>query len=446
MRIAPYATKFNRMLLASTILVAGHVSANAQAILDPSTWLSTGPEGDKQRQQELKQDGSTREYKPMQFGLWLVESSVSVGSVFDSNIYSTRTNTKSATGLSISPSIVGRYTDGGQNSTFYLDGSARHFNLSEDLTTFGGRFGFGHSVEIDRGTVWKALVQAGRAQDDLGAFNATGAGADGSGVYVKPINSNSLFAATSILSRLNYSNFSGFWSGGVSANITRFEEAELSDGSKIDQDARDSNAYTATGRVGWNVAPVVYAFLEPSVGLQQNPNVSDADSTTYRLTAGLGTDRINLMRGEVFAGYSRQSFNDLSGDPEQGAVFGGRLSWFPTRDVTLNFTADDGIGITSSSTGGTTEVFSSHIRNIAADLNYVVDQRVTFSVRSSYSTIDFGDTDRSDDVMRYGADLNYMVTGNMGVRVGFTGVDVESTDQTYNVDRTIYSIALNARF
>ena len=434
------------LMMASALTAIMSGSAQAQSILDPSTWFATGPEGDKQRQQELKAGGGTREYKPRQFGLWLVESSADLGAVYDSNLYSSRTNTKSATGVMLSPRVTGRYTDGGQNATFYLDGNARYFSSENDISTFSGRIGLGNSLELNRGTVWKVLAQFGRSQDDSGAFNATGLGSGSSGVYVKPINSNSLFAATSILSRLDYAQFNGFVSGGLSANLARFEDAELSDGSKVSQNARDTNSYTATGRVGWSFLPVAYAFVEPAAVWQQVPNVTDGDTTTYRVTAGIGTDRINLMKGEIFAGYARQSFNDLTDQARDGAVYGMRLSWFPTRDLTLNLSADDTLGVTAANVSGATQVYTSRTKSISGDLNYSVDRRVSVAIRSTFSNVEYTDTGRKDDIFRLGADLTYMVTGNMGLRAGYTNVNVNSTSDLNNISRDVYSIGLNARF
>lgn len=431
---------------ATAMALVMSLPAHAQSILDPSTWFSTGPEGDKQRQDELKKPGSTREYKSRQIGLWLVDSSASLGAVFDSNLYSSAKNAKSATGLQFAPTISGRYSDGGQSTTAYLDGNVRYFSAEDDVTTFGGRLGIGNSLEIQRGTIWKALAQISRSQDDAGAYNATGLGSDASGVYVKPINSNSLFAATSVLSRLDYAQFSGFTSAGVSANLIRFEDADLSDGTTISQKTRDSNAYTATGRIGWNLAPTIYTFVEPSAVFQQSPNVKDSDTTTYRVTAGLGTDRISLVKGEVFAGYARQSFDSISSQNENGGVYGMRITWFPTRDLTVNLAADDSLGATASGAGEEAKIYASRTKTLSGDVGYALDRRINLALRTSFSNVNFSDTGRKDDVVRIGAELTYMVSANLGIRAGYSNVNVNSSDSLNDVSRDVYTIGLNARF
>lgn len=438
--------RLRHIFLMSAMVLSGVSGSHAQAIIDPSTWFSTGPEADKQRQQELKKPGDTREYKPLQVGNWLIESGATVGATYDSNLYSARYNVKSATGVTFAPTITGRLTDGVQNTTFYLQGDARHYVDADDITTFGGRIGIGNSLEIQRGTIWKALLQVGRGQDDAGSYNATGSGAGDAGIYVKPINSNSLFAATSLLSRIDYSQFSGFWSAGLSTSVTRFEDASLSDGTSVDQSTRDTNSYTATGRLGWNVAPVVYAFIEPSATWQQTPNVSDGDTTNYRLAAGIGTDRINLMRGEIFGGYARQMFNDLTSDAKDAFVYGGRLSWFPLRELTLNLTADDSIGVTAAVDGGTTQVYTSHTRSVASDLNYQFDRTVSASLRASFANVEYTETGRKDDIIRAGADLNYTITGNLGIRLSYTNVNIDSSSDLNSVQRSVYTLGLSGKF
>lgn len=446
MLLTPHTYRLQTCAAMTALALVMAVPVHAQTILDPSTWFSTGPEGDKQRQDELKQGGASREYKPRQIGLWLVESSADVGAVFDSNLYSSRKNEKSATGIGFAPRIVGRFTDGGQNTNAYIDGNVRYFSGDESLSTFGGRIGIGNSLELQRGTIWKALLQVGRAQDDGSAYNATGQGSDGSGIYVKPINSNSLFAATSILSRLDFAQFSGFASAGLSANLTRYEDAELSNGQKVSQGSRDSNSYTVTGRVGWSLAPTIYTFIEPSVIMQQAPNVTDGDTTAYRGTIGIGTDRINLVKGEIYGGFIRQSYNSLSDQDKDGAVYGFRLSWFPTRDLTLDLSADDSLGVTATGTGSNTKVYTTRTKTVAGNLNYSFDRRITASLRSSYSNVDYDQSGRNDDIVRLGADVTYMITTNFGLRAGFANVNVQSTDDLNSVSRNIYTIGLNGRF
>lgn len=434
------------ILLSTAVALSWGSMAHAQTVIDPSTWFSTGPEGDKQRQQELKKPGDTREYKPLQIGNWLVESGATLGAVYDTNLYSSRYNAKSANGVSVSPTVTGRLTDGVQNTTFYLQGDARRYTNADDITTLGGRVGIGNSVEIQRGTIWKALLQAGRAQDDAGSYNATGSGDGNSGIFVKPINSNSLFAATSLLSRVDYNQLSGFWSAGVSASLIRFEDASLSDGTTIDQSTRDTNSYTVTGRLGWNIAPVAYAFLEPSATWQQTPNLTNGDTTNYRLTAGLGTDRINLMRGELFAGYARQMFNDLTDDAKNAFVYGGRLSWFPLKELTLNLSADDSIGVTAADNAGTAQVYTSHTKSIATNLSYQFDRTILASLRAAFSNVEYKESGRKDDIVRAGADVDYMITGNLGIRLSYANVNVDSSSDLNSVQRDIYTIGVTGRF
>ena len=82
-----------------------------------------------------------------------------------------------------------------------------------------------------------------------------------------------------------------------------------------------------------------YAFVEPSVNWRVNEGVF-SDTRGQRIVAGLGSDYIGLFRGEVFGGYQRQTSPNPGAKDNDGVVFGGSISYYPTRALTFTLSLD----------------------------------------------------------------------------------------------------------
>jgi hypothetical protein len=112
----------------------------------------------------------------------------------------------------------------------------------------------------------------------------------------------------------------------------------------------------------------------------------------------------------------------------------------------LNLTAADSSGVTAADNAGTTQVYTSHTRSIATDLSYQFDRTVSASLRASFSSVEYTDTGREDDIVRTGADLNYMVTGNLGLRLSYSSVNIDSSTDLNSVQRNIYTLGVTGKF
>jgi hypothetical protein len=100
----------------------------------------------------------------------------------------------------------------------------------------------------------------------------------------------------------------------------------------------DQSGTDVKGRIGYLIGPALYAYAEPAVDWRVLDAV-DAHSRGTRVVAGLGTDRMALVGGEVYAGAQRQNYARV---PRQVSepVFGGRFAWWPAPAWTVSLAAD----------------------------------------------------------------------------------------------------------
>ena len=112
------------------------------------------------------------------------------------------------------------------------------------------------------------------------------------------------------------------------------ENIQTATGFNVPQQGLNGNSKDFVGRVGYAVTPMLQAFIQPTYNWQSFDNPLN-DSQGYTITAGLRTDRIGLFRGEIFGGYRHQTFDNVN-QRSSGPTFGGNVSWYPTRELTLN--------------------------------------------------------------------------------------------------------------
>ena len=392
----------------------------------------------------VKSGGANREYKRQQFGPWLIEPSVSAGAVYDSNIYGSRKNTKSAVGLVISPDVKAFLNTGLSDTAVTFKGDAKLYSDQSDANAVSARLGVSNCLELSRDMSLNSFVQAARQQDDAGAYNSTGQGDGSTAVYVKPISSNSAFLGSTLLKRFDPM----FVSVGGSGSFTRFDDASLSDGSTISQAKRDANVYNLSTRVGYNFSRTFFGFTE--IGLNRQDLVSDSQTNSegYRVTAGLGADdEKSLFRGEVFAGYMEQRFTNQSVDNSSSPVFGGRLAWLPMRDLTLTVVVDRNLGLVGT-TGvvGSLAALAQKSTSVTTSASYAFDQRISSEITASYANVEYLGQDRTDHQFRFGGDLTYMTSANLGVKIGYTKINIDSNIDANSVSRDIVMASLNGRF
>src|SRR5262249_9568662 len=130
---------------------------------------------------------------------------------------------------------------------------------------------------------------------------------------------------------------------GGSITGTKYRDVTDNFGNTIDEQFQNGVVYTANSRVGLRLSPVFYTYVEPSETWTRY-KASNLDSHGYRIVGGVGSDLISLFSGEIYGGYLRQTFDDPTAGVVTSPVVGGRLSWFPTRFLTLAWRADENFG------------------------------------------------------------------------------------------------------
>jgi hypothetical protein len=230
----------------------------------------------------------------------------------------------------------------------------------------------------------------------------------------------------------------------------------------------DGTNYWVTGRLGKNFTPQIYAFAEAS-GVFQRFNNSTFDTNGYRVTGGIGSaDPESLFRGEVFGGYQAQhqldglgilvdangvpivvnGLNALSGIPSDthSAIYGGRLSYYPTRYWTLVAELNQTLGVSTTLSPTLPAGVPLLATSAILQTNYNIAQWWWIGARVGYSRAQFYGLDRRDNGWMAGGSFNYEVWRNLLLTLDYQYQTLHSDAVLSDFARSMYTAGLTYRY
>jgi hypothetical protein len=457
------ASAFPFAAIFSFIVVANLVSqpAAAQAVnLQPTLQPATGSDdllnllSPQPMAQRSLREKPTRDYQGMPVEGWMLFPSLFVGGVYDDNIFSQSTNRVAGVGAKLRPALIAERDSGVQHTAIFLNGD---FNIYPDKSsgnTVNAQAGFAHVWELQRDFV----LRFGGEYDLLtNVYN--------NGIVIGPYGTAGEIASPQRSSRLGgyvsgVKSFNRFFVGlSLSSYATAYDTLDTTTGS-LPQSYRDNLVTTATARLGYALSPVIYAFTDATGNLHNfsgdsiygliAPNVWSSgtlyNSQGYRLVAGLGTDRISLFKGEIYAGYQQQNYAYSGFGTHSSPVYGGKISWFPTRAWTLSLALDETYQDSGLQISGNTLGSAAFVTAATTTLQYALSRQWSASISGGYADVVYVSGGRRDQRWSAGATLNYEIARNILATAGYTLVLVESNAAGGSLTRNQFALGATYKY
>lgn len=384
-------------------------------------------------------EAPSREYTGMPVGGWLLYASVLAGGVYDDNLYQTPTNKTSAWGLRLLPSIEAIKNNGIHKTKLYGFVDARFYGEEEEADVFNSEVGLEHVWEVQRDLVLRFKGDASRTTDTSnGGIVGTPTGFE---TVAAPLTYNEFAFAGSLFKSFDRV----FVSLDGAAGRTVYEDIEDSLGVEIPQGYRDENAYVLKARLGAFLTPVIYGYVEPSQNWRRFADGA-FNSDGQRIVAGLGTDRISLFRGEVFAGYQRQDYENPAFGTVSNFAFGGKLSWYPLRELTLRLEVDRSIADSTLFTPGNPTGSPTEVTGVLLRSDYRLTDVWSLSARAGYDFVDYTQTPREDNQWLAGLTASYFVWRDLALTFDYEYINLDSNFAANSFTRNIYTIGGTYKF
>ena len=376
-------------------------------------------------------------------GDFIILPQVSVGALYNGNVWASKTNTVDGWGVGIQPGITIKRFNGIHDTTVTLFGNIQtYFNVSS-ADVFTGGISLRHVYEIERGFTVTLQGGAQQVQDLQSAYGAVGIGSGASGVHVEPI--TYMNYSTSLDIKKNFND--AFINGGLAFQDYNYQDAQTTTGIKLPQGQRDVSEYSGYVRGGLRLYADCYIFLQPQL-TQYQFAAGMPDATGYTITTGIGTDRLGLFSGEMFGGYQLVSngsgHNGANGNSNpSGATFGGNVSWTPTRDLVATLTAFQAFTPTTILSGSVGSITKTN--SVSLNVAYNYSTKIILHASAGYSNVNYSPNTRDDKLSQSSVDGTYYLRDSVGLRLQYSFTNVNSNQSVYDYDRNLVILSANLR-
>ncbi len=415
----------------------------------------------------------TGEYKEgLAVGSWMLFPSIFLGAVYNDNIDQTGTDRNRGTSLRVVPHLAGTYDGGIHKTAFYGVLDAEFFNQN----TLAATAGLTHAYQPLQDLTFNFYGNYTRETDifnNAQNFNNGAIYPTASPNITIPIIINP-FGTTPGVNPVAFNQFTG------GASVTKtFDQAFVTlagtafyilfdhpDNTPDPfQTSHDGASYYISGKAGYHFAPGFYVFAE-SDGIFQRFRNSLFDTNGYKVLGGLGSDDPqSLFHGEVYGGYQVQNqlnstdqltsidqLNpivtglDIPTDVNSG-IFGGRLTYYPTRYWTITGQVDQTLGISSTLAPFIPQGAPTRVTTAILQMNYGLSREWSAGVRGGYTQgAFFGISGQNNHAWMAGASFNYQIWRNLLLTLDYQYTDGRSDAPLSDFTRQQYTAGLTYKY
>jgi hypothetical protein len=354
-------------------------------------------------------------YEPVgiRAGSWMINPSVTAGTVYDSNVFATSTAPQADIAAIVQPTLRahtlwerhGLDLQFGTQSYAYKD----HPGLDQtDVNLKGtGWIDVRHDAQI------LTAFQAAYLHEGVGSLTSP-AGA------VQPTPYSLLSGDVTYRQQFNRLTAAiGTRIDSYSYGTTRAQNGDI-----IRQDNRDGQVYRLHGRVDYTLSPKYALFTSVEANHRQlrgTPN-NPLDSSGYRVLTGVDVELSHVITGEFAAGYVNQRFADVTVGTVSGPTYRATLMWRPTRQIDVHFNAEQ--IVTESSDTTSTGVLANALQ---AGVDYEIRRNVILSTLGVIEFEKFFNQVRKDRVSVVGTELKYLLNRYSTISLGYKFFDRNSS-------------------
>ncbi len=207
--------------------------------------------------------------------------------------------------------------------------------------------------------------------------------------------------------------------GDVSSKSYDYEDGRNATG-ELDQDFRDRDQYRYGVKADYAVSPDTAFYVSLTGDSRRYDTDSARDSDGYILSAGVDFELAQAIRGQVDAGYMKQTYDNFVVNGRQVSDITGfstktKVEWFPTELTTVTFNATRNIdeSVVAGSQG-----FVATTGSVAVDHELL--RNVLLSGQANFGNDNYEGIDREDKRSGAKASVSYLMNRRVGVFLTYT--------------------------
>ena len=221
-----------------------------------------------------------------------------------------------------------------------------------------------------------------------------------------------------------------------------FDDIELDGGLIQDQDFRDRDETTISGRFSYAVERDWAVFAE---GVYTDndydpPNIFNAfnrDSQGTTLRVGSDFELVSLLRGDIGVGYQQYEYDDPSFSDVDGVSVVGNLQWFVTQLTTISGNAQRNVidpGLVLSNAAIETSV--------SGRADHELRRNLILTGEARFTNFDFENIARDDDRFTARVGATWKINPNIWLDGSYELTDQSSNVQDFSENRVLFGLRI----
>jgi opacity protein-like surface antigen len=330
-------------------------------------------------------------------GSFLFFPELTIGEIYDDNIYATQQNTQSDYITRIAPSfsLVSNWRRhalnfwGGSSLDFYARKSSE--NTQDAWLGFNGRYDIDDTSNLFGGVTLSRSHEDRASPDDVAGLKPT--------VYYQ------VSGHVGVLKRI------GAWTArvGTTVKYLNFNNVPGVFGT-INNNDRDRTEISIGGRLSYALSPNYSVFVQGAADVRRyvtwpDDNGFDRNSTGFNSGVGLAFQFGRVLWGEAHVGYLMQFYRGLGLSTVEGMDFGGRVNWRIMNGLMFTAFADRSVEETTLF-GATANLYTA----FGGRLSYNVTSRLNLSTGLTLARSRYVDINRTDQTAIASAAARYQLT------------------------------------
>ncbi len=228
----------------------------------------------------------------------------------------------------------------------------------------------------------------------------------------------------------------------IDARQFDYSTTEAGGGGEIDNGDRDRYEYQAQTRVAYEFKPGYQAFVDVSYNIREYVRDGAAElrnSDGYKVSAGTSVDLTGQTKGEVYAGYFLQDYENDNFEDASGVNYGAKVLWNVTRLTSVQFDANRTVSETTLSDA------SGFVTSLAdVSVEHELRRNILLSTGFSYVLNEYEGLDRTDNIYSLSAGARYIITPNFTLNFDYNFQMRESDAVGRDFERNRVMLSLKA--
>lgn len=233
--------------------------------------------------------------------------------------------------------------------------------------------------------------------------------------------------------------------GTLSATAERwdYQDTVSGTGGPLDQDHRDLDMLSTQLKIGYRFSPG-YELVGKIRALKQwnrGDGTTDYDGIGYEAMAGVAFETNPLVRWRLLGGYGIREYEQAGIDSIASSLVEGQVQWLATQRMTIYGTVSRGIvDRLDAETGGRVESV------VAGKLEYELRHDMVLTLDGEFRDSDFIGASRHDRSWSAKLGLDYYLTKNWLLSLGYEHQSRNSNDDAFDVTRNRFMVGAKLRY